>query len=382
MVWMKSFLLTIGLMPALTCAAPTIHRRNSNNTCRKTKRLILSRGGGVAGITAAQALFNQSVSDFLILEYQDRIRGRMLNTGFDSDSNGDPYTVELGANWISGLGENTKNGPENPVWTFSKQVNLTSPNSDAFSIATYNETGAIDYTGILDEFEETWTGFEQRAGTILSENPQDRSARAGFWQSGWRPKGDPMRKTVEYYLWDWETAQTPEESGFVYGITGWNLTYYGFSEESKFCADPRGFSTWLKHQASKFLQPSDPRLLLNTIVTNVSYSDTGEHITTSNGSCVEADYAISTIDSVYVEDGEFRVCGSTSFIVPLNGVVQVAAQNDAYTIYFSASPWITRTMGRAPCVLVSLDAILTSWRKRMDGQWWQCRKARKEVRYT
>lgn len=77
------------------------------------------------------------------------------------------------------------------------------------------------------------------------------------------------------------------------------------------CADPRGFSTWLKHQASKFLQPSDPRLLLNTIVTNVSYSDTGEHITTSNGSCVEADYAISTIDSVYVEDGEFRVCGST-----------------------------------------------------------------------
>jgi hypothetical protein len=179
-----------------------------------------------------QALANQSVTDFLILEYQDHIGGRMRNTKFGSDPSGNPYTVELGANWISGLGEDTVDGPENPVWTFSKQVNLSSPNSDAFSIATYNETGAVDYTDILDEFEEYWSIFEQSAGTILSENLQDRSFRAGLWQSGWRPKGDPARKAVEYYLWDWETAQTPEESSFVYGITGYNLTYYAFSEIS------------------------------------------------------------------------------------------------------------------------------------------------------
>ncbi len=147
------------------------------------------------------------MTDFLILEYQDHIGGRMRNTKFGSDASGNPYTVELGANWISGLGEDTVNGPENPVWTFSKQVNLTSPNSDAFSIVTYNETGAVDYTDILDEFEEYWSIFEQSAGTILSENLQDRSFRAGLWQSGWRPKGDAARKAVEYYLWDWETAQ-------------------------------------------------------------------------------------------------------------------------------------------------------------------------------
>jgi len=73
------------------------------------------------------------------------------------------------------------------------------------------------------------------------------------------------------------------------------LTYYGFSEISNFCTDQRGFNAWLKHQASKFLQPNDPRLLLNTIVTNITYSDTGVHIATSDGSCVEADYAISTV---------------------------------------------------------------------------------------
>ena len=61
------------------------------------------------------------------------------------------------------------------------------------------------------------------------------------------------------------------------------------------CTDQRGFNTWLKHQASKFLKPGDPRLLLNTIVTNITYSDSGVHILTSDGSCIEADYAISTV---------------------------------------------------------------------------------------
>ncbi|KAI1539240.1 polyamine oxidase [Pyrenophora tritici-repentis] len=208
----KGWLLLVGLVPSLTFAAPAFHGRDYNSTCKRTKVAII--GGGVAGITAAQALANQSVTDFLILEYQDHIGGRMRNTKFGSDPDGNPYTVELGANWISGLGQDT-DGPENPVWTFSKQVNLTSPNSDAFSIATYNETGAVDYTDILDEFEDYWSKFEQSAGTILSENLQDRSFRAGLWQSGWRPKSDPTRKAVEYYLWDWETAQVRSLSMYM-----------------------------------------------------------------------------------------------------------------------------------------------------------------------
>ena len=218
----------------------------------------------------------------------------MRNTKFGADADGNPYTIELGANWISGLGE-TLDGPENPVWTFAKQVNLTAPNSDSSSMATYNETGAVDYTNIIDEFDEYWTIFEQNAGTILTENLQDRSFRAGLWQSGWRPKGDAARKAVEYWMWDWETAQTPEESSFVYGIAGYNFTYYGLSGLSNFCTDQRGFNTWLKGEAAKFIEPNDPRLLLNTVVTNITYSDSGVTILNEDGSCVEADYAISTV---------------------------------------------------------------------------------------
>jgi polyamine oxidase len=216
----------------------------------------------------------------------------MRNTKFGSDENGNPYTVELGANWISGLGG--EGGPENPVWTFSKQVNLTSPNSDSSSIMTFDSTGANNFTDILDEYEERWAVFEQNAGTILTENLQDRSMRAGLWQSGWRAR-DAQRKAVEWWMWDWETAQTPEESSFVFGIAGYNLTYYGFSEDSNFSVDQRGFNAWLKGQAAKFLKANDTRLLFNTVVTGIEYSDSGVTITNEDGSCVEADYAINTV---------------------------------------------------------------------------------------
>ncbi|KAH9860916.1 hypothetical protein IAQ61_010652 [Plenodomus lingam] len=285
--------LAVSLLPLSTLAAPALSVSHDNNsTCQRTKVAII--GAGVAGITAAVPLSNQSVTDFLILEYNNGIGGRMRNTKFGADANGNPYTIELGANWISGLGE-TLNGPENPVWTFSKQVNLSAPNSDDSSIATYNETGAVDFTNIIEEYEEYWAVFEKNAGRILKENLQDRSFRAGLWQSGWRTKGDAARKAVDFWMWDWETAQTPEESSFVYGIVGHNLTYYGFSELSNFCTDQRGFNEWLRGQARKFLKPNDPRLLLNTIVTNVTYSDDGVTILNEDGSCIEADYAISTV---------------------------------------------------------------------------------------
>lgn len=286
-------LLVASLPPFWANAAAALDANHTRNSaCRRTKVAII--GAGVAGITAAQALSNQSVTDFVILEYNNGIGGRMRNTKFGSDANGNPYTIELGANWISGLGD-TLDGPENPVWTFSKQVNLSAPNSDYTSVMTFNETGAVNFTNIIDEFEEYWTIFEQNAGRILTQNLQDRTFRAGLWQSGWRNHGDAARKAVEFWLWDWETAQTPEESSFVYGIVGWNETYYGFSETSNFCTDQRGFNIWLRGEAAKFLAPNDTRLLLNTAVKNVTYSKSGVTILNEDCSCVEADYAISTV---------------------------------------------------------------------------------------
>ena len=63
----------------------------------------------------------------------------------------------------------------------------------------------------------------------------------------------------------------------------------------------RGFNKTVKGEASEFLNctedddcSGDSRLLLNKIVTAVSYSDTGVIVTNEDGSCIQADYAICT----------------------------------------------------------------------------------------
>jgi polyamine oxidase len=58
--------------------------------------------------------------------------------------------------------------------------------------------------------------------------------------------------------------------------------------------DERGFNIIIKGEASTFLTENDPRLMLNTIVSGVNYTDDSVTITMNDGSCVEADYAICT----------------------------------------------------------------------------------------
>lgn len=55
-------------------------------------------------MAAAQALSNASITDFVTVERNDYISGRVAHTKFGKDSNRNPYTVELRANWVQGLG--------------------------------------------------------------------------------------------------------------------------------------------------------------------------------------------------------------------------------------------------------------------------------------
>lgn len=96
-----------------------------------------------------QALTNNSVADFLIVEYNNDIGGRVAHTTFGAANQS--YTVELGANWVQGLV--TTGGPENPIWTLAQLYNLTNTYSNYSSIETFNETGAADFTNVINDFQ-------------------------------------------------------------------------------------------------------------------------------------------------------------------------------------------------------------------------------------
>lgn len=75
-------------------------------------------GAGVAGITTAvgtddecggerlmhqqQALHNASFDDFIMIEHREQVGGRAYHTTFGKNGEGQPYTIELGANWVGG----------------------------------------------------------------------------------------------------------------------------------------------------------------------------------------------------------------------------------------------------------------------------------------
>lgn len=115
---LASLILCSLLLFVLVSGTPITHKRQSSE-CRKTQVLVL--GGGLAGVTAAQTLANNSINDFIIVEYNGDLGGRIAHTTFGEDPDGNPYTVELGANWVQGI-QNEQTGAVNPIWRLAQKV--------------------------------------------------------------------------------------------------------------------------------------------------------------------------------------------------------------------------------------------------------------------
>ncbi|TVY48654.1 Polyamine oxidase [Lachnellula occidentalis] len=272
-------------------ASPAYSRNTQNSTCTKVKVAVL--GAGMAGIAAAQSLHNASVSDFVIVDVNSYIGGRVAHTTFGTNpATKQPYTVELGANWVQGLVSD--GGPENPIWTLAKKWGLENTYSNYSSIQTYDQDGSADFTGLLDDFEDAYTTVEQDAGTILTQNLQDRTMRTGLSIADWKPKKDMQLQAAEWWEFDWEYAYSPDQSSQTWAIVNYNTTFYQFSGDNNYVFDQRGFNYFIESEAYTFLQPNDTRLHLNTNITSIAYSDSGATITNADGSCIQADYAICT----------------------------------------------------------------------------------------
>ncbi|KAJ5949632.1 hypothetical protein N7454_001216 [Penicillium verhagenii] len=292
-----------------TCSIPAAAHvsqqpRNQEATCKKTTVAIL--GGGIAGITAAQALSNASVHDFAILEYRDTIGGRAWHKPFGRDpKTGEPYTIEMGANWVQGLGN--PGGPQNPIWTLAQKYHLKTHYSDYDNISTYNENGYSDYSHLLTEYDDAYNIANRKAGEILTENLQDQTAQSGLALAGWSPgKHDMEAQAVDWWKWDFEDNFSPPESSLVFGCAGDNLTENVFSDHDNFVTDQRGFNTIIKGEAATFLKPNDTRLHLNTQITDIAYSDDGVTIHNKDGSCVTAAYAICTFSLGVLQSDEVK----------------------------------------------------------------------------
>ncbi|KAH9003706.1 amine oxidase [Lactarius hatsudake] len=253
---------------------------------------VLILGGGVAGVIAARTLAQQGITDFIIVEARDELGGRMRSAAFGAPNH--RLTVELGANWIQGT--QGGNGPANPIFELALKHNLNAVESDTdTSMSTYDVNGAADYLDVFKNALDAFTQFTIAAAARLPGNLVDLTARAGYSLIGQKPK-TPHEIVSEYYTFDWEFAQTPEQSSFIASAWGMNWTYNvdqgGFSEDNLLSVDQRGFKYLIQAEAAEFLHPS--QILLQATVATVEYSDSGVSVILKDGTKLTALYAICT----------------------------------------------------------------------------------------
>jgi polyamine oxidase len=206
--------LLLTALADLTVVVVSVPITRSNDACKNTKVVIL--GAGMAGITAAQTLHNNSITDFIIVEYKADIGGRVTDTTFGEDLNGNPYVVELGANWVQGIA--STGGSVNPIWSLALKYGLNNTYSNYSSIKSFNASGAADFLNLLDDYQNAYSKVEQEAGYSISGDMKDLSMRSGLSNAGWDPRKDMNAQAAEWWQFDWEYSYSPDQSSQQYAV--------------------------------------------------------------------------------------------------------------------------------------------------------------------
>ncbi|KAI0830095.1 amine oxidase [Trametes gibbosa] len=296
MACLRIWMFQLGL---LLLSLPSASGLSVDSSAHKKDASVLILGGGVAGVIAARTLHEKGLNNFTIVEARGELGGRLTSTKFGAP--GKEVTLELGtfvyqlrANWVQGT--QTDGGPANPIWTLAQKHSLHTHFNDWFgSISTYDATGPLDYLDTFNESGDAYTNLTVAAGTRVDRQLVDGTARTGYSLIGAKST-TPQASASEYYQFDWEYAQTPEESSWIASSWGNNFTYNtdvgGFGDDNQMALDQRGFKYFLDAEAAEFLQPH--QLRLNSTVKKIIHSHSGVTVELVGGEKLHADYALCT----------------------------------------------------------------------------------------
>lgn len=251
----------------------------------KSETEVLVLGAGIAGVSAAKTLSDGGIKNFLILEAEDRIGGRVKNTVLQSG-----VRVELGANWIQGIDPGQ---PEkHPLWRIVQACGgVGGRYSETFSNGTMhvfdeegkNITESLELRNRLAQWNKIlYPGLPSYAQEREESGLPDLSARQALVNTGWIPNSS-LDDMIEWNGFDLDEYATTPERVSLYGNFP-DQTYTDFGNPDKtinyFVTDQEeGFVKVVRCLAQDFLKEDDPRLHLGSTVMEVDWSD-------SKGVCV------------------------------------------------------------------------------------------------
>ncbi|KAJ1298398.1 hypothetical protein BS78_01G449800 [Paspalum vaginatum] len=257
---------------------------------------VIIVGAGMSGISTGKRLWDSGVRDLLILEATDRVGGRMHNHNFGG------LNVEIGANWVEGVGGDKVN----PIWPIvNSTLKLRNFRSDFDSVVgnVYKESGGLyDEDFVQERMDRAYEVDDKGANLTKLMHPSGRddiSILANQRLFNHQPNGParPVEMALDYFIYDYEFAEPPRVTSLQ--NTNPLPTSVDFGEDNNFVADQRGFESIIHYIGSSYLATdangsiSDRRVLLNKVVRQISYDDNhGVVVKTEDGSSYGADYVI------------------------------------------------------------------------------------------
>ncbi|XP_038724685.1 polyamine oxidase 1-like [Tripterygium wilfordii] len=255
---------------------------------------VIIVGAGISGILAAKTLHDAGVRDFLILEANHRIGGRLWKGQFSG------HTVELGANWLFSDGPNP-----NIFVDIAKEIKLKTFYSDYENISsnTYKQEGGLYPKSLVEQTinasaaaAEFCANFSRKLSSRRGQDV-DMSILAAQRLYNKVPT-TPLEMVIDFYYNDYEDAEPPKYTSLKHTYPRGESEDFG--ESTYFVADPRGFESVVHYFSDEFLLNKngvirDPRLRLNKVVREIQYTKTGVTMKTEDGSVYKSKYAILSV---------------------------------------------------------------------------------------
>ena len=277
---------------------------------------VLILGAGFAGLGAAETLSKNGIDNFLIIEQSDKIGGRAQSVKFGGT------TVELGPQWIFFVDSTVPEERQQPLFRLARKCNITLREDPLGVRGSKFYRDGVDITQspeLLGAFGRYGAATTPAATGKILEGlgpDDDLSAAGGLRAAGWLPRS-PIDEFVEYFLIDFPFAEPAATVGYrdAFDPAVNNERILGFTDGemadtvSYIVTDDVGYVGLAQCVADEFLLVDDPRLVLETSVKSIAWSD---------------DCVCATVDQ---QGEEKEYCGTYAIVTFSTGVLQNRAVN-------------------------------------------------------
>lgn len=265
---------------------------------------VVILGGGAAGVTAADELYNAGI-DFVLLEASDKLGGRLREEQFHGE------TIEAGAEWVHGL-RTSRRGHTNSAWTLVKMAklrgNLTSHDSAMHLWRDGSVVPASLWQRWKRRLDRAYSACERRGlrATDDNESTGECLARVGYRRGRLAPADQAVAATLEWLKVDFEALLRPDAVALRETVPKNYDPYRGRYDNRDFrVVDRRGYARAVRRLAASF----ERSVWLSQPAARVEYSADGVTVTTATNKRVHAEYAVCTLPlgvlQSYLDDGHF-----------------------------------------------------------------------------